>query len=88
MNRNYSMIIQWSENDNCFVVTLPEWGELCHTYGDTYEEALNNAQEVLDLMIKSSIEEGQSLPEARTFTGTLQTTEAQNQTSSQTTIGY
>ena len=42
MNRNYSMIIQWSENDNCFVVTLPEWGELCHTYGDTYEEALNN----------------------------------------------
>ncbi|MEL6912468.1 MAG: type II toxin-antitoxin system HicB family antitoxin, partial [Cyanobacteria bacterium J06598_4] len=36
---NYSMVIQWSKKDNCFVVTLPEWGELCHTYGDTYEEA-------------------------------------------------
>ncbi|GAB4538513.1 MAG: hypothetical protein Tsb0014_28220 [Pleurocapsa sp.] len=82
MNRNYSMIIQWSENDNCFVVTLPEWGELCHTYGDTYEEALNNAQEVLDLMIQSSLEEGQSLPEATSFTGKLPALEVKSKTSS------
>lgn len=75
MNRNYSMVIQWSEKDECFVVTLPEWGELCHTYGDTYEEALKNAQEVLDLMIKSSLEEGHTLPEARTFSGILKLTE-------------
>ena len=72
MVRNYSMIIQWSEKDKCFVVTLPEWGELCHTYGDTYEEALQNAQEVLKLMIDSSIAEGTPLPEAKTFSGTLQ----------------
>lgn len=69
---NYSMIIQWSEKDNCFVVTLPEWGELCHTYGDTYEEALSNAKEVLQLMINSSQEEGVSLPEANIFRGKLQ----------------
>lgn len=72
MIRNYSMIIQWSEKDNCFVVTLPEWGELCHTYGDTYEEALKNAKEVLQLMIDSSIAEGLTLPETKTFTGKLQ----------------
>ncbi len=72
MKINYSMIIQWSKKDKCFVVTLPEWGELCHTYGDTYEEALKNAKEVLALMIESSIEEGSSLPEANLFTKTLQ----------------
>lgn len=64
---NYSMIIQWSKKDNCFVVTLPEWGEFCQTYGDTYEEALSNAKEVLNLMISSSMEEGESLPKANTF---------------------
>lgn len=69
---NYSMIIQWSEKDNCFVVTLPEWGGLCHTYGDTYEEALSNAKEVLQLMIYSSEKEGASLPEANIFRGKLQ----------------
>lgn len=69
---NYSMIIQWSKKDNCFIVTLPEWGELCHTYGDTYEEALENAKEVLQLMINSSLAEGESLPKANTFKEKLQ----------------
>jgi len=66
------MVIQWSEKDRCFVVTLPEWGELCQTYGDTYEEALNNAKEVLQLMVDSSKQEGSSLPEVTTFQGQLQ----------------
>ncbi len=69
---NYSMVIQWSKKDNCFVVTLPEWGELCHTYGDTYEEALSNAKEVLQLMINSSMTEGESLPQVNMFRGKLQ----------------
>lgn len=68
---NYSMVIQWSTKDKCFVVTLPEWGGLCQTYGDTYEEALQNAKEVLQLMVHSSIEEGSSLPEVNMFTGKL-----------------
>ena len=69
---NYSMVIQWSKKDSCFVVTLPEWGEQCQTYGDTYEEALKNAREVLQLMVNSSLEEGVSLPEVNTFQGILQ----------------
>ena len=64
---NYSMVIQWSSKDSCFVVTLPEWGELCHTYGDTYEEALSNAKEVLQLMVDSSVAEGADLPKANIF---------------------
>ena len=70
---NYSMVIQWCQKDNCFVVTLPEWGELCQTYGNTYEEALTNAKEVLQLMINSSLAEGESLPKANVFSGKLQT---------------
>lgn len=59
----YTIIIQWSEEDKCFVVSLPEWGEFCHTHGDTYEEALKNAQEVLEMLISSYLEDGQPIPE-------------------------
>ncbi|WP_036479608.1 type II toxin-antitoxin system HicB family antitoxin [Myxosarcina sp. GI1] len=70
MIRKYSIFIQWCEKDNCFVVTFPEWGELCHTYGDTYEEALKNAREVLEMMIQSSVAEGMPLPKIKTFNKT------------------
>ncbi|MEG5058660.1 type II toxin-antitoxin system HicB family antitoxin [Microcoleus sp. A2-C5] len=68
----YTILIQWSEEDNCFVASLPEWGHFCHTHGDTYEEALTNAQEVLELLIESSQEEGKALPEPQTFAKLLQ----------------
>jgi predicted RNase H-like HicB family nuclease len=34
---------------------------------DTYEEALKNAQEVLELLIETSIEDGESLPKPINF---------------------
>ena len=68
----YTILIQWSEEDNCFVASLPEWGAFCHTHGDTYEEALKNAQEVLELLIESSEEEGKVLPEPQTLGKMLQ----------------
>jgi antitoxin HicB len=64
MNSHYTVIIQWSDEDKCFVVSLPEF---CHTHGDTYEEALKNAQEVLEMLIESSLADGQLLPEPRTL---------------------
>lgn len=67
MNYHYKIIIQWSEEDKCYVVSVPEWGEFCHTHGDTYEEALKNAQEVLEMLIESYIEDGQPLPEPQTI---------------------
>ncbi|WP_341528279.1 type II toxin-antitoxin system HicB family antitoxin [Nostoc sp. UHCC 0302] len=63
----YTIIIQWSDEDECFVVSLPEWGEFCHTHGYTYEEVLKNAQEVLEMLIESSLEDGQPLPEPQTL---------------------
>ncbi|NJM72823.1 MAG: type II toxin-antitoxin system HicB family antitoxin [Scytonema sp. RU_4_4] len=67
MNSHYTIIIQWSDEDNCFVVSFPEWGEFCHTHGDTYEEAFKNAQEVLEMLIETSLENGEPLPEPQTL---------------------
>jgi predicted RNase H-like HicB family nuclease len=67
MSYYYTIIIQWSQEDKCFVVSLPEWGEFCHTHGDTYQEALDNAQEVLEMLIESCLEDGEPLPEPKTL---------------------
>ena len=48
----YTVIIQWSDEDEAYVVSLPEWGPLCKTHGATYEEAAKNAREVLELLME------------------------------------
>lgn len=70
----YTIIIQWSDEDQCYVVTLPEFQDVMQpvTHGETYEEALQNAQEVLELLVESAAE-GESLPKPQTFGQTLQT---------------
>jgi predicted RNase H-like HicB family nuclease len=48
-SKRYSMIIEWSDEDDAYIVTLPEF-PICHTHGATREEALKNGQEVLELL--------------------------------------
>jgi predicted RNase H-like HicB family nuclease len=62
MSCHYSMLIQWSDEDNAFVVSLPEFGPYSKTHGATYEEAAANGQEALALLMKTYREEGKSLP--------------------------
>lgn len=52
MKLRYSILIQWSDEDQCYIVSLPEFGKYARTHGDTYEEAVKNAQEVLELLIE------------------------------------
>ncbi len=73
MNQRYTIIIQWSDEDQCYVVSLPEWGEFCHTHGDTYQEALQNALEVLELLTESTISEDKPLPKPQLLGQSLQT---------------
>jgi antitoxin HicB len=50
----YAMLIRWSERDNKYLVSLPEWkNEVQHfvTHGDTYEEAAVKGREVLEMLI-------------------------------------
>lgn len=37
------------------------------THGETYEEALKNAQEVLEVLIESSLADSETLPEPKTL---------------------
>lgn len=63
----YSIVIQWSEEDQAYIVSLPEWGDLMHTHGETYEEALQRGRELIDLLIESRRAHGEALPEPRVF---------------------
>jgi predicted RNase H-like HicB family nuclease len=70
MNLNYSMVIQWSDEDQVFVVSLPEFGPHCKTHGSTYEEAAKMGQECLEGLIDAYQAWGHKLPEPAKFQGT------------------
>jgi predicted RNase H-like HicB family nuclease len=55
------MLIQWSEEDQVYVVTLPEF-DGNKTHGATYEEAARNGREVLELLMETYQAEGWPLP--------------------------
>lgn len=68
----YTMLIQWSDADQAYLVALPEWeGRVFGpvTHGDTYAEAVRNGHEVLELLVEDARESGTPLPEPRVFAG-------------------
>ncbi len=65
---HYSMVIQWSEEDHLYIVSLPEWGDTVHTHGHTYVEAAEMGREVLALLILGAKQDGHPLPEPHLFT--------------------
>ena len=49
----YSMVIVWSDEDECYLVHLPDFPDQKFvTHGETYEEAAKNGQEVLELLLE------------------------------------
>jgi antitoxin HicB len=66
---DYSMVIEWSPEDQAYLVTLPEWAESMAqpvTHGATYEEAARNGHEVLEMLLERAREEGETIPAPRT----------------------
>ena len=66
----YSIVIEWSPEDQAYVVILPEWADhYVMPVGDgrTYEEALASAQDALDTFIQHAREDGRSLPEPHVY---------------------
>lgn len=59
----FPAIFTWSDEDKTYYVTFPDL-ESCHTDGDTVEEALENADDVLNLMLYAMKEEDMPIPEA------------------------
>jgi len=65
----YLMLIEWSEEDQAYLVTLPEWADrvmMPATHGSTYSEAVQHGQEVLELLMHSAIRGGEPLPPPKT----------------------
>ncbi|HWS83208.1 MAG TPA: type II toxin-antitoxin system HicB family antitoxin [Ktedonobacteraceae bacterium] len=63
---HYSIHIHWSDEDKLFIATLPDFPN-CSTHGKSYEEALQNAQEVLELLEESLEALGLPLPPPRPY---------------------
>ena len=69
MNR-YSMIVQWSDEDQLFLVTIPEFASrviMPCTHGKTRAEAILNGEEVIEMYLEAWLAEGESIPEPSTL---------------------
>ncbi|PYM07648.1 MAG: hypothetical protein DMF15_10350 [Verrucomicrobia bacterium] len=64
MTNRYELIIYWSKDDNSFVVEVPELPG-CMADGQTYAEAVTNAEEIIDEWIKTARKLGRPIPEPR-----------------------
>jgi antitoxin HicB len=66
----YRILIQWSDEDNYYVVLLPDWEEAIYqpvTDGATYEEAARKGESVLSFLIETFQDKGRQAPEPKVF---------------------
>jgi predicted RNase H-like HicB family nuclease len=61
MDIRYELIVYWSDQDRSFVVEVPELPG-CMADGRTYEEAVKNAQVVIEEWIETALELGRDVP--------------------------
>ncbi len=61
---HYSMHIQWSVEDNAYIVIVPELPG-CKTHGKTYEEAVRQGQDAIDSWVMIANELGRPVPPAK-----------------------
>jgi predicted RNase H-like HicB family nuclease len=64
VNTRYELIIYWSKDDESFVVEVPELPG-CMADGQTYAEAVANAEVVIDEWIETARKLGRLIPEPR-----------------------
>ncbi|MCI2429810.1 type II toxin-antitoxin system HicB family antitoxin [Candidatus Acetothermia bacterium] len=62
--QKYEIILYWSDEDQVYVVEVPELSG-CMAHGSTQEEALTNAQQAIRLWIDTAREFGDSVPEPK-----------------------
>lgn len=59
--KHYTIIIQWDERGDIYVVSVPELPG-CMTHGKTYEEALQQAQDAIESWVQVAKELGRPIP--------------------------
>lgn len=63
---HYSMIIEWSAEDQLYIVTIPELLG-CRTHGATYEDAARQGRDAMESWVDAAREDGDRLPAPRDF---------------------
>jgi len=64
MKISYELIIYWSEEDQAFIVEVPELAG-CMADGETYQEAVQNAELVIQEWIESAKQLERIIPEPK-----------------------
>ncbi len=64
MTMRYELIIYWSKDDDSLIVEVPELPG-CMADGQTYAEAVANAEIVIDEWIETARKLGRPVPEPR-----------------------
>jgi prevent-host-death family protein len=64
MEPKYEIIIFWSDEDNAFVADIPELPG-CMADGQTYQEALSSAEQIIKEWIETAQELGRPVPKPR-----------------------
>lgn len=68
----YSMLIRWSDEDQAYIVSFPEWeaaGHSGHVHGKTYQEAAQHGEELLDNLMEWAKQDGDPIPPPDVFAG-------------------
>lgn len=60
----YKIIVYWSEDDEAFIAEVPELPG-CAADGPTYQQAVRNAEIVIDEWIETAKEPGRPIPQPR-----------------------
>ncbi len=60
----YEVIIYWSEEDEAFIAEVPELAG-CMADGATYQEALANAEIIIQEWLETAREMGRAIPEPK-----------------------
>ena len=62
----YEVIIYWDNIDNIYIADVPELPG-CSAHGKTYNEALENVEEAIQLWLDTSKEFGDTIPEPKGY---------------------
>lgn len=62
MQSRYELVIYWSNEDQCFVVEVPELPG-CMADGASYQEAVKNAEVIIAEWIATARELGRDIPD-------------------------
>lgn len=62
--KNFEIIIYWSEDDNSFIAEVPELAG-CMADGQTYVEAVQNAEIIINEWIETAKQLGRPVPQPK-----------------------